>query len=247
MTRPLSIVALAPNVLNTNGDAENARVAAHRARVAGLNVTLTRAETASDLPAVIDLLVVGSGSDADLPAVREVFLPAHDRIRAWPTERVAILAVGSGWELLSWGIEFSSTRVLEGFGIFAGRAISAPHRAVGELVCDSPWGVLVGFENHARDYVGAERSAIGSVRAGVGNGIPQVSGRNHEGVVMGTALGTHMHGPVLAKNPALADALLADAAAHAGLSYEPSEQTRRLDEWAAAARERMISRLKPTD
>lgn len=240
----LNIVSIAPALLNTNGDAENARVLAQRARWAGLEVALHEVASATELPERVDLVVVGSGSDSDLPLVREAFLPALDEIRAWVTDRVALLAVGSGWELLSWGIELGPERIVEGFGVFAGRAIPAPQRVVGDLVCDSPWGRLVGFENHARDYVGAEKSSLGAVVHGSGNGIPQGSGRLHEGIRMGTAIGTHLHGPVCAKNPALADALLADAAAHAGLEYRVSDRAVQLDAWAAGARARIERRLE---
>lgn len=239
----LNIVALLPSLMNTNGDAENARVLQRRAEWAGLDAKLHWIDDVAELPEQVDLVVLGSGSDSDLPAARTALLPAIDRLRAWPTERVALLAVGTGWELLSWGVEFANAEIVEGFGIFAGRSVPAPERIVGELVVDSPWGQLVGFENHARDYVGAEKSSLGSVRFGLGNGIPQPSGRRHEGVLMGTAVGTHLHGPICAKNPDFADALLRMAAEHAGLSYERSEQANRVDGWAAAARSRILNRL----
>ena len=44
--------------------------------------------------------------------------------------------------------------------------------------------------------------ALGRVTAGVGNG------DGSEGAVRGHVVGTYMHGPVLARNPALADLLL---------------------------------------
>lgn len=239
----LNIVALLPTLCNTNGDAENARVLATRARWAGLETVLHWIDDVRDLPERVDLVVFGSGSDSDMPAARDALLPAVDRIRSWVTERTAFLAVGSGWELMSWGIERESGEIIEGLEVFAGRAVPAPTRIVGDIVVDSPWGQLVGFENHARDYVGAEKSSIGAVRFGSGNGIPQPSGRRHEGVLMGTAVGTHIHGPVCAKNPALADWLLENAAQHAGLRYQKSAQADRVDAWAAAASERVRSTL----
>ncbi|MFM6974037.1 MAG: type 1 glutamine amidotransferase, partial [Agromyces sp.] len=204
----LNIVALLPGLFNTNGDAENARVLESRARWAGLDPQLHWIDDVTQLPERVDLVVFGSGADSDLAAGRSALLPIIDRVRAWPTERTVLLAIGSGWELLSWGVERDGGEIVEGLGVFAGRSVPAPNRIVGDLVVDSPWGQLVGFENHARDYVGAEKSSLGTVRCGSGNGIPQPSGRRHEGIVMGTAIGTHLHGPVCAKNPEFADALL---------------------------------------
>ncbi len=239
----LNIVALLPSLMNINGDAENARVLAQRASWAGLDPKLYWVDDVAELPDRVDAVVLGSGADSDLPHARKALLPVIERVRAWPTERVALLAVGSGWELLSWGIEFDSGEIVEGLGVFAGRALPAPERSLGDLVVDSQWGQLLGFENHARDYVGAERSSIGSVRFGSGNGIPQASGRRHEGVLMGTAIGTHLHGPVCAKNPALADHLLTAAAAHAGIDYRRSAAADRVDGWADAARTRILNTL----
>jgi CobQ-like glutamine amidotransferase family enzyme len=53
---------------------------------------------------------------------------------------------------------------------------------------------------------------------------------------MGSVIGTHLHGPVLAKNPAFADALLGIAAERAGLGYEPGEHAAVVDAYATAAR-----------
>jgi CobQ-like glutamine amidotransferase family enzyme len=90
-------------------------------------------------------------------------------------------------------------------------------RAVGELLTgpaavpdpDGPegatidLGVLTGFENHAgRTVPGTGCSTLASVEVGEGNG------DGSEGVACGRVVGTYLHGPVLARNPRLADLLL---------------------------------------
>ncbi len=149
-------------------------------------------DSRDDLPERVDAVVLGSGSDSSLEASRDVLLTMHDELRTWGTEGVPILAVGTGWELLSWGIEQADGSSVEGLGILPGRAVPRAGRVTGDLVVASPrFGVLVGFENHARDYVGAEGSPVGRVRAGSGNG--RDSGQ--EGVVMGVR---HRHPPARA-------------------------------------------------
>lgn len=67
---------------------------------------------------------------------------------------------------------------------------------------------LTGFENHGgRTRPGPDAGTLGRVRAGVGNGdgTEGVIGRRGRGRI----LGTYLHGPALARNPALADLLLA--------------------------------------
>jgi CobQ-like glutamine amidotransferase family enzyme len=63
---------------------------------------------------------------------------------------------------------------------------------------------LTGFENHgAVTELGAGARPIGDVQVGTGNKDGTV-----EGAVAGHVWGTYLHGPVLARNPQLADLLL---------------------------------------
>jgi len=94
--------------------------------------------------------------------------------------------------------------------------------------------VLTGFENHGgRTRLGEGTVALGRVSAGVGNG------DGGEGAVRGRVVGTYLHGPVLARNPALADTLLSwalDDAALQPLDDSASESLR--EERLAAVRPR---------
>ena len=70
---------------------------------------------------------------------------------------------------------------------------------------------VAGFENHAgRTILDEGAEPLGRVVAGFGN--DGVSG--HEGCRLGRAIGTYLHGPLLPRNPWLADWLLAQALAH---------------------------------
>jgi CobQ-like glutamine amidotransferase family enzyme len=235
--RPLTIVSVLPELLGGNGDAENARVLAQRARWAGQPAEVIPVRSAADLPPHVDAVVVGSGTDAQLNPVRDILLGMADDLRAWATAGIPILAVGTGLELLSWGIELQDGSVVEGLGLVAGRAVPRAARATGDLVVTSKHGRLIGFENHARNFVGAEASALGTVASGIGNGA------GAEGVVMGNVIGTHLHGPVLAKNPVLADHLLRAVFAARGTEYVPAERALQVDGIAKAARNQIAVRL----
>ncbi|TFD48079.1 cobyric acid synthase [Cryobacterium sp. TMT1-2-1] len=235
--RPLAIVCLLPETLGGNGDAANARVLVQRARWAGMQADIIPVRTRADLPPQVDAVIVGSGTDADLVPVRDTLLTVADDLRTWATAGIPILAVGTGLELLSWGIELPGGSVVEGLGLVAGRAVPRLARATGDLVVTSRYGRLVGFENHARDFVGAEGSPLGRVAFGVGNGA------GSEGVVMGNVIGTHLHGPVLAKNPGLADHLLRAIFAAHGAEYAPAGRATEVDGIAKAARNQIAVRL----
>jgi hypothetical protein len=76
---------------------------------------------------------------------------------------------------------------------------------------------IAGFENHAgvtRLDAGAE--PLGRVIAGFGND----GESGFEGARVASAVGTYLHGPLLPRNPWLADWLLARALEHLGESPE---------------------------
>ena len=81
---------------------------------------------------------------------------------------------------------------------------------------------IAGFENHAgRTVLDPGAEPLGRVVSGYGND----GTSEYEGCCVGRALGTYLHGPLLPRNPWLADLLLSWALAHAtGAEPEPLRQ-----------------------
>ena len=82
--------------------------------------------------------------------------------------------------------------------------------------------------------MGPDTVPLATVTAGIGNG----DGSGTEGAVSGRVLGTYLHGPVLARNPALADLLLAWALDTDDLAPldDASAEALRLERLAAVGR-----------
>lgn len=232
----LTIVTLFPRLLDTNGDAANARVLAQRARWAGLSARIVPVHSAGDLPEAVDLVVIGSGTDTDLVAARDALTGLAEPLRGWLAGGVPVLAVGTGWELLSSGLDLADGSSLEGLGLVPGRAGALPARVADDLVVDAEGLAVSGFENHLRGYTGAT-APLGTVSYGTGNG------DGTEGAVTGSFIGTHLHGPVLARNPELADRMLRTAAGARGHALAPSVQADSVDGMAKAARNQVAVRL----
>ena len=235
----LTIVTLLPRLLDTNGDAANARVLAQRARWAGLSARIVPVESVADLPGTVDLVVIGSGTDTDLVAARDALSALAEPLRAWLAGGVPVLAVGTGWELLSAGLDLADGSSVDGLGLVSGRASALPARVTDDLVVDADGLRLLGFENHLRGYAGGA-APLGTVPYGTGNG------DGSEGAVEGSFIGTHLHGPVLARNPHLADRMLQAACDARALSLVPSAQTASVDGMAKAARNQVAVRLSLT-
>jgi CobQ-like glutamine amidotransferase family enzyme len=256
--RSFVIASMFPQVLNTNGDAANARVLAMRAKWAGVaNVELLEVGDAANLPQEIDLIVVGACGDPDRLIALEMLESVAPQLLALTGAGVPLLAVATGWELLSRSFETADGVTRAGLGLFAGRAVLASNRVSDDLVVNSEFeNALVGYENHSSDYVLEGRDAIeapaddseaqasprplGRVLYGSGNGRSSSS----EGIVQGNLIGTHLHGPVLAKNPALADQVLKTALTKRGIDYfADSPEAKEADGIALAARTQIRTRL----
>jgi len=90
---------------------------------------------------------------------------------------------------------------------------------------------LAGFENHiSRTKLDAGAVPLGRVVAGFGND----GESGYEGCRVGRAVGTYLHGPLLPRNPWLADWLLTRALAHA-TGEEPGQLAALPDELEADA------------
>ncbi|WBU38492.1 cobyric acid synthase [Homoserinibacter sp. YIM 151385] len=226
------ILSLYPELLDVNGDAQNALVLAQRARWSGVDAVVQPLALGEPAPAAPAVLVVGSSVDAALPALAASLAGIGDALRGWVSDGVPILAVGTGFELLAEAIEPAPGSRIRGFGLFGGIARPLPSRATDDLVVDAAGFRLAGFENHARGIVGSEDAPLGRVVHGTGDG----GGR--EGARSGSAIGTRLHGPVLAKNPGLADELLAAA----GIAVDAaSPRIEAADALAQGARDRILA------
>ena len=241
--RPFTVVSLLPHLLDTNGDAGNARVLAQRIRWSGHDAQVVDVHSRADLPEHVDAVSIGSGTDAALVPARDALRTLVEELRIWSNSGVPILAIGTGWELLSWGIDLADGTVIEGLGLVAGHAVPRGSRATDDIIVKSKYGRLIGFENHARDYVGAEASPLGRVLYGSGNADAPAGGPQIEGLTMGEVFCTHLHGPVLARNPGLADHLLEAAFNRRGLTYTRGTAAEPVDETARAARNQVAVRL----
>jgi hypothetical protein len=224
MTATLRIVVVYPDLLGTYGDGGNGLILARRAEWRGVDVALQLAPSDAGLPDA-DIYCLGGGEDG--PQVRAARSLLDDGTLVRRTAGGAVvLAVCAGYQIAGRRFPGADGAPHEGVGLLdVDTAKSDAPRAVGEVLAEVTGvaGVtlptLTGFENHGgRTTLAPGTTPLARVVAGVGNG----DGSGTEGAVSGRVVGTYLHGPVLARNPALADLLLAwalgvDAAALAPL------------------------------
>jgi CobQ-like glutamine amidotransferase family enzyme len=208
------IALLLPDVLGTYSDRGNATVLAQRLRWRGIPAEVVEVLADTVPPTDCDVFVIGGGEDgAQTYASR--WLTKHSALVAALQTR-QVLAVCAGLQVLGHWMEANDGQRIAGAGLFDLTTVPGRRRAVGEVAADctdSAIPVLTGFENHRGvTTLGEGAAPLGRVLTGIGNG------DGTDGVLTPHAVGTYLHGPVLARNPALADLLLARAT---GLELAP--------------------------
>jgi hypothetical protein len=200
------IALVYPSVLGTYGDGGNAVVLTERLRWRGIEAETVAVDISDPLPLDVDAYVLGGGEDsAQTLAVSRL---GDGTLRSAADSGKVVFAVCAGFQILGMTFLDGHGKVFPGLGLIdcTTDRLDGP-RAVGELLVDSALpgvGTLTGYENHGgRTVLGSAASPLGTVNAGIGNGEHGV-----DGAVQGSVIATYLHGPALARNPALADELL---------------------------------------
>lgn len=147
-----------------------------------------------------------------------------------------VLAVCAGFQIL--GTDFTDPRGVRHAGLDLVDASTVPRsrRAVGQVVArcvGTPVGLPSGFENHGgATRLGPGTMPLAQVLAGCGNGSDDESQIGAEGALAPRLVATYLHGPVLARNPDLADHLLGMAV---GSTFAPPAEDRVPDAGALRA------------
>ena len=196
-----------PELLGTYGDRGNAVVLVQRARWRGLDAELVEVPAGEAVPASLDVYLLGGGEDDPMHLAAAGLRDSRPAIEQAVAGGAVVLAVCGGFQLVGHRYLAADGTVLEGIGLVDLETRAGSTRLIGEVVVDPdpPLPRLTGFENHwGRTTLGPDVAPLGRVVAGGGNG----DGANVEGAVAGRVVGTYLHGPVLPRNPVLADHLL---------------------------------------
>lgn len=206
----VTIAVLLPDLLGTYSDRGNALILAQRARWRGIRAHVVDVDATATPPSTCDIYLLGGGEDAAQVSAA-AWLAGHPALVAALATTAQTLAVCAGMQILGRTFTDAVGRSHDGLGILDLRTAPGRRRAVGEVITQSELpgvGRLTGFENHRGvTTLGDAVSPLGCVLAGVGNGTRR-DGVRVEGAVTDRVIATYLHGPVLARNPALADRLL---------------------------------------
>lgn len=209
----LNIIHLYPDLLNLYGDTGNVKCLKKRAESRGITVNIlpfNDNENNINLNEA-DIVFMGGGSDRSQQLVYKDFLKYKNDFKKLIEDNVVVLAVCGGFQLLGSKYIDKEGNELPGLHILDYESKSGKgKRIIGNIILESSLDItpqtIVGFENHGgRTY--SKYDALGNVLVGKGNNDTD----KKEGVIYKNYIGTYLHGPILPKNPHLADYLILKA------------------------------------
>lgn len=197
---------LYPTKMNIYGDRGNVIALQRRAEWRGLKTRVVEINIGEPVPSDIDTFFFGGGQDQQQVAVAKDLkgdkaLAVNSAVEAG----ASLLSVCGGYQLLGHEYRPHGAEPLPGTGLFDLITTAGPERFIGNVVVESQWGDLVGFENHSGlTYLAEGQAPMGRVKVGRGNN--GVDGS--EGALRLNAIGCYLHGSLLPKNPVVADWLI---------------------------------------
>lgn len=242
----LSIAWLYPDLMSTYGDRGNIIVLTKRCEARDIKVTVEQIslDTASKTLATFDLLFMGGAQDKEQEIVNKDLQKEKGKVlQKMIEDNVPGLFVCGAYQFLGKYYQTADNKKLPGLGVFDIHTIHSgdnSQRLIGNIVVKPTLNtkyniqdtVFVGFENHGgRTYLGKNVEPFAKVIKGFGNNGEDGT----EGMIYKNAIGTYLHGPILPKNPELADYLIEKALTKKYGEIEPLETLE--DSFAKKARE----------
>ncbi|WP_041726018.1 type 1 glutamine amidotransferase [Caldisericum exile] len=208
----IQILNLFPELLNLYGDKGNAITLFKRLSWRNINATITNFHLGEKIEVLkkADIILLGGASDFEEKILFKHLLGIKSILQELIEDGVPVLAICGGYQLLGNAYITIDGQEVKGLGILDFYTFGEKGRLIGNLIIKNNLGLepktVVGFENHGgRTY--HNYNTFGTVITGFGN-----NGKDKkEGLIYKNLIGTYMHGPILPKNPHIADYLIFSA------------------------------------
>ncbi len=221
MKQKLIIGWLYPDLMSTYGDRGNIITLQKRCEWRGIETEVKRLDVGFDNKqlAICDLLFMGGAQDTQQNIVSHDFSAKKTALLKELIESgTPGLYICGAYQFLGKYYKEANGNKIPGLGIldlYTENPGGNSPRLIGNTaikILNTEYlihnTILVGFENHGgRTYIADKNLAFGKVIKGFGN-----NGKDKtEGIMYKNSIGTYLHGPILPKNPKLADFLIQKA------------------------------------
>ena len=212
---PIVIAHMFPDLLNLYGDGGNVRILSERLAWRGIPVSVKRVEYGESVDFdSVDLVFLGGGPDREQKLASAELMRMKDKLAAYVEDDGPVLAICGGYQILgkTWLLGDEEVPGLDIVGVETRRPGTSADRLIDNIALASPLAKhpVVGYENHAgRTYLAVGAKPFGKLASSTGHGNNDAD--KADGALYRHVVGTYLHGPLLSKNPEVADWLLAAA------------------------------------
>lgn len=221
----LTIAHLYPDLMNLYGDRGNLLCLKKRIEWYGHNCVIENLGLQNEMDfANYDMIFMGGGSDREQGLVYQDLLRKGSYLRDQIEAGLPVLCICGAYQLLGLSYIAADGQEMDGLKLFKFRTVAGDPRLIGNVLIEtninSRTVTVVGFENHGGRTIFEDGSLqpFGQVVKGYGN-----NGHDgREGLLYRNLVGTYLHGPLLPKNPAIADFFISAMSQRKGLHLDNS-------------------------
>lgn len=215
----IKILHLYEKEMNFFPDNGNVLVLKKRCEWRGIDVEIVKYEPGDEIPEDVDIIFGGGGAVTGKGEFEKDIVKIAPKLRELIEKGTPALVVCGIFQALGKYMKTADGKQIDCAGILDMYSTEATDRFTGNVVIDSvDFGEIVGYENHSgRTYLGSGCEKLGAITVmGEGNnGEDKTEGARYKNLV-----GTYINGPVLAKNPKIADFLIKKALENKGENAE---------------------------
>lgn len=214
----INILHLYPKEMNLYGDHGNVLTLVRRCEWRGIKVKVIPHEAGKPLPKDIDIIFGGGGQDSGQNKIEEDLLKNAAKLKKLIDDGMPCLVVCGLYQLFGRSFTTADGHRIKGTGILNLETVAGKERLIGNIIVQSPqFGEIVGYENHSGlTKLDNPSECLGKVIDGAGNNGEDGT----EGCFYKNCIGTYLHGPILPKNPTIADFLIEKAIERQGKKLE---------------------------
>lgn len=210
--KELKILYLYPDILELYGDYGNIQVLKYRLEKRGYKAIIEKYSIGDKAPNFknYDLVFAGGGADQEQSILAEDLIKYKGNIKEAVNTGVFFLLICGAYQLFGKyykGVEGNIIPGLEVFDYYTEAIEDRKKRCIGNIVIEANLNgtktKIIGFENHGGQTFDIN-TPFGNVLFGNGNKF----GDSKEGFFLNNVIATYLHGPLLSKNPELADYII---------------------------------------
>ena len=202
------ILNLYPDEMNIYGDSGNVLTLTRRLQWHGYDSEVIFFHPGDTFPDDVDLVIGGGGQDSGQKKISNDLIRIAPNLKGLADSGVPMLMICGLFQLFGHRFVTENGTEIKGIGIFDAETIAKDKRLIGNIVIESDFGKVIGYENHSgQTYLKNKQKPFGVIIKGEGNNTDDRT----EGARINNVFGSYLHGSLLPKNPVFADYLIKTA------------------------------------